>query len=140
MDEIKKRASHAATVLKELKNKHDEFVQFIRSKQEKVLDDGTFDTDGKNITASSLGVEFGVLSRPIVVDGELAAIEYSFVTEFQREDICVWRLYLGRQGKLFTDSKLSIAFCDFNNMYLRPYVVSALCNALLSSSVFSPRP
>ena len=123
-----------------LQTLHERFVAHIASMASKVVNGGSFTTDGQSIAATALGINFRVMRRPISIAGKFALSEYAFVTEHENKDLCLWHLYLDPHGALHTDSALSNRLCEFNNTYLPSKVVSALASSLLASPIFALRP
>lgn len=80
-----------------------------------------------------------------MLDSLPAAIEYSFKTDRNGDEINVFRIYLEPNGGLFRDSYAKFRdphaksrLCDHDNTYLAKYVLYEVAENLLDSTVFAP--
>ena len=139
MTDDQRRAEAATRDLASLKREHDQFILAVNTAQSQSFNCGWFRTDGENFSAEVLGVRFRVNRRPVAVNGNFVASEYAFLSEFEGEDLPVWRLYLNKNDELFTDSSFTQVVCKYTNSYLIREVIVGLTNALLKSPIFAPK-
>ena len=139
MEEKNEALEIMVAALVTLRKQHEDFVAHIKSLEEKRIVGGELRTNGEDIEAEVLGVEFQLVRRPISIDGHFSMSEYAFLTEYDGEERCLLVLYLTPDGSLYRDHALSRRFSDYNNQYLQTNVVHELATALMISAVFAPR-
>lgn len=122
-----------------LNAKHKEFIGFVSSWKNNLLNGGSFTVEGDDLFATVLGIDFHVIRRLVGSDGQLIASEYAFVTKHNGEDLCLWCIYLDDKGNLFADPAFDNRLCDFNNPSLPTTVVNQLAHAVLKSPIIAPR-
>ena len=139
MNDQERQAQAAIRALSGLDARHKAFLAHVASEADLSINGGSVKTDGNTLQATTLGVPCVAKHRPVALDGMPVAIEYTFVTTFESEELPIWRLYLDQSGNLYEDSAFAMRFCDYNNPYVRGNIVLSLANKLLTSSVFTPK-
>lgn len=138
MDEQFQQAVMAVAAAKKLHELHQRFVAYLAAPAAEGPDIGTFSVSTGSIACSFLDRNISVLSRPIVLNKHIGALEYDFVTRWKDEELSLLRLYLQPGGVLTRDPNGKDKFCDFNNTYIHRNIMSALSESLLNSPVYAP--
>lgn len=119
-------------------DRRDELHRFLEEAPAPRQVPGGVDVVGGAIHAKVLGHDAVAASRPVKI-GDDYAIEYDFKVPFEGEHVSLWRFYLWDDGRLTAEPSMeSSSVCDFNNQYIKQFIVVAVTNALLQSPVFSP--
>jgi hypothetical protein len=138
MDEQLQQAMIAVAATKKLSELHQKFVANLAASAAEGPDIGTFSVSSDSIAISCLERNISVLSRAIVLNKHISALEYDFVTRWKDEELSILRLYLQPGGVLTRDPNGKENFCDFNNTYIHRKILSALSESLLNSPVYAP--
>lgn len=138
MDEQLQQAILAVAATKKLRELHQSFVASLAASATDGPDIGTFSVSSDSIACSCLARNISVLSRAIVLNKHISALEYDFVTRWKDDELSVLRLYLQPSGVLTHDPSGNERFCDFNNTYIHRNILSALSESLLNSPVYAP--
>ena len=138
MDEQLQQAVIAVAATKKLRELHQGFVAKLAASAAEGPDIGTFSVSSDSIACSCLERNVSVLSRPVVLNKQISALEYDFVTRWKDGELSVLRLYLQPGGVLTRDSNGKERFCDFNNTYIHRNILTALSESLLNSPVYAP--
>jgi hypothetical protein len=122
-----------------LQNAHADFIKSVAAMSVRSINGGTFSVADGNIVASTLGVHFDVIHKPVVVNENFGLYEYSFVTKQGGVATPVWHMYLDGDGLLCTDSAKKNQMGGSDVEDLPNKVVSGLANALIAHGAFSPK-
>ena len=131
---------HLSRMRIELDKLHAALISKILVHSNDVVHGGALTVDGQNLIAKVIGVTFEVAHRPILASDQFCAVEYTFITPFNNENLPVWRMYLGLQGQLFFDAKLEKEIVNFEENNLIHTIVMQIAEALMKSPVLTPAP
>jgi hypothetical protein len=128
----------AIAALAELKTLHSDFINVVATLAKPKVDGGFVRVTENELHAECLGVALRAVHKPVVRDGRLASLEYSFKAQSGDEDVLVWSMYLEPNGDLHADAIAGDRICSSRNTYLAGHIVARLATALLRSEFFAP--
>ena len=128
----------AITALAELATLHSTFMDTVATLAKQKVDGGHIGVTENELLAECRGVPLRTVHRPVVRDGRLAALEYSFKAQSGDGDVLVWSMFLEPNGDLHADPMAGERVCSSRNTYLAGHIISRLAAALLRSELFAP--
>ena len=138
MEASYQKAQIANQAISELQRIEKLFLEGIVALSATTCDIGTVAVTGNMISCTCLGRKVVATSRPVVVGDYVSALEYDFATEWKKDECSVLRLYLQPKGFLTRDAQGEARLCDFNNSYIKKFLLTAISEALLASPIYAP--
>lgn len=138
MEDTYQKAQTADRAIAELVRIEKLFLDGIEALSATTCDIGTLVVTGKLLSCTCLGRKVVGTSRPVVVGGNISALEYDFITEWRKDDYSVLRLYLQPKGFVTSDPRGEVKLCDFTNTYIKKLLLTAISEALLASPIYAP--
>jgi len=138
MNATQQQAITVTSAINSLKDLHKKVVASLEATVNATSPVGTLTVSSDAISCLCLDHNVTATFRPIVIDGKISALEYDFVTPWKKEEISILRLYLQPGGIITRDARGTEKLCDFNNTYIKNFVLGAVFESLLKSYVYAP--
>lgn len=140
-EQIQHQASTAAAAIKELEALYAKFVQCAKTPSPNWKPElGNVAVAGSGITCYGLGCKITATPRAVAMLGRVQALEFDFVHAWEGSDSPLLRLYLQPNGLFTRDLLGQQPFHAHDDPSIKDDLVLELCNALLASPAFTPKP